>query len=101
MVNCRHEQTDNPEFHLTMSTPTTAEIHTAIQVLKKLGERFTEHAEHSKLQMPESPLGEHYAAQIEVSAIEQTTRIETVARQLQSWSDELLPPQDQPISNHV
>ena len=45
-----------------MTTPTTAEIHTAIQVLKKLGERFTEHADHSKLQMPESPLGEHYAA---------------------------------------
>jgi hypothetical protein len=51
--------------------------------------------------MPESQLGEHYAAQIEVKSIEQITRIETVAMQLQNWRDELLQPQKQSNSNHV
>ncbi|MGD1090092.1 MAG: hypothetical protein ABR955_15415 [Verrucomicrobiota bacterium] len=84
-----------------MQTPTTEEIHAAIQVLKKLGERINEQASHSILKMPESQLGEHYAAQIEVNSIEQITRIETVAMQLQNWRDELLQPQEQSNSNHV
>jgi hypothetical protein len=84
-----------------MQTPTTDEICSAIQVLKKLGERINEQASHSILQMPESQLGEHYAAQIEVNSIEQITRIETVAMQLQNWRDESLHPQEQSNSNHV
>ena len=73
-----------------MQTPSTAQIRTAIEVLKKLGERINTHAEHSVMQLSESPLGAHYAGRIEVGAIEQTTRIETVATQLKNWRDELL-----------
>ena len=84
-----------------MQAPTTYEIRDAIQVLKKLCERLSEHADHSKMQMPESQLGERYASQIEVNHIEQITRIEAVAGQLKNWRDELLQQQQQSISNHV
>lgn len=84
-----------------MQMPTTTELHAAIQVLKKLGERINNATTHSKLQMSESQAGGHQASQIEVKSIEQTSRIETVAAQLQDWRNELLQQQKQPVSNHV
>jgi hypothetical protein len=73
-----------------MQTPTIADLHTAIQVLEKLGERITTHANHSMMEMPESSLGTHYVGQIESRAIEQTVLIKHVAGQLKVWRDELL-----------
>ena len=70
--------------HLIMQSPTTAQIRTAIEVLTKLGERLNTHAEHSVMQLSESPAGAHHAGRIEVSAIEQTSRIEVVTAQLKS-----------------
>jgi hypothetical protein len=61
-----------------MQTPTTAQLRTAIEVLNKLGERLNIHAEHSVMQLAESPLGAHYAGRIEVGTIdrdEQPNRI--------------------------
>lgn len=84
-----------------MPSPTTAEIRTAIEVLKRLGERIHEGAVHSKMQMPESQLGERYAAKVEVNAIEQTSRIEIVAGQLKNWRDELLQQRSQHVSQSV
>jgi len=84
-----------------MTTPTTAELLNAIEVLKKLGERITTDAAHSVLQMPNSSLGGHYAGRIGVNAIEQTSRIEAVAGQLKTWRDELIQQRNQSISNHV
>jgi len=84
-----------------MQTPTTAQIRAAIEVLTKLGERLNIHAEHSVMQLSESPLGAHYAGRIEVGAIEQTTRIEGVATQLKNWRDELLEQRKQCVSHHV
>ena len=84
-----------------MQTPTTAQLRTAIEVLTKLGERLNTHAEHSVMQLSESPLGAHYAGRIEVGAIEQTGRIEAVATQLKDWRDELLQQERQCISHHV
>jgi hypothetical protein len=81
-----------------MLTPTNAELLNAIEVLKKLGERINTHAAHSVIQMPESSLGEHYAGRIGVNAFEQTSRIETVAGQLQNWRDELLLQRSQNVS---
>jgi hypothetical protein len=52
-------------------------------------------------ELPHTQLGDNYAAHIEARTIEQTTRIEAVAAQLQSWRDELLQQQEQSISNHV
>jgi hypothetical protein len=84
-----------------MQTPTTAELRTAIQVLKKLGERFNEHAAHSITELPHTQLGDNYAMHLEARTIEQTSHIETVAMQLQNWRDELLQQQNQSISHHV
>src|SRR5882762_38623 len=73
---------------LTMRTPTTSQLRTAIEVLKNLGERINENAAHSVIQLPES-LRRPTAARIEARAIEQTTQIETVMAQLENWRDEL------------
>ena len=72
-----------------MQTPTTNQIRTAIGVLKKLGEHLNTRAEHSVMQLAESPVGAHQAGQIGVSAIEQTTRIEGVVTHLEQWRTEL------------
>ena len=88
-------------LHLIMQQPTTAELRTAIQVLKKLGERFNEHAAHSITELPHTQLGDNYAAHIEARTIEQTSHIETVATQLQNWRDELLQQRLTTVSHHV
>jgi hypothetical protein len=84
-----------------MQTPTTAQIRTAIEVLTKLGERLNTHAEHSVMQLSESPTGAHHAGRIEVSTIEQTSRIEAVTAQLKNWRDEMLDQRRQCVSHHV
>jgi hypothetical protein len=84
-----------------MMTPTTAELRTAIQVLKMLDKRLNEHAAHSVMQLPETELGDRYAAHIEAGAVEQTSHIEKVAVQLQNWRDELLEQRKQQISQSV
>ena len=84
-----------------MQTPTTAQLRTAIEVLNKLGERLNEHAAHSVIQLPETQLGDRYAARIESRAIEQIGGIETVAAQLKSWREEILQQQKQNVSHHV
>ena len=84
-----------------MLTPTTAELRNAIEVLTKLGERLNIHAEHSVMQLSESPLGARYAGRIGVNAIEQTSRIEIVAGQLKHWRDELLQQRRQNVSQSV
>ena len=84
-----------------MQTPTTAQIRTAIEVLSKLGERLSTHAAHSVMQLSESPAGAHHAGRIEVSAIEQTSRIEVVAALLKNWRDEMLDQRRQCVSHHV
>jgi hypothetical protein len=84
-----------------MMTPTTAELFTAIEVLRKLGLRINEQAAHSVMQMPNSSLGGHYAGRIGVNAIEQTSRVEDVAGQLKSWREELLQQRRQNVSQSV
>jgi hypothetical protein len=84
-----------------MQIPTTAELLSAIEVLKKLGERINTNATHSVLQMPNSSLGGHYAGRIEVNAIEQTSRIDGVAEQLENWRDELIQQRRKHVSQSV
>jgi len=84
-----------------MQTPTTAQIHTAIEVLEKLGERINTHAGDSVLQLSGSQHRAHQAGSIEVAAIEQTTRIEAVAAQLKQWRDDLGQERRQCVSHHV
>ena len=84
-----------------MQPPTTAQIRTTIEVLKKLGEHINTRAGDSALDLSESPRGTHQAGRIETAAIEQTTRIEAVATQLKQWRDELGQERRQCVSHHV
>lgn len=89
------------QLSLTMMTPTTAELRTAIEVLKMLGQRLNDHAAHSVLQLPETELGDKYAGHIEARTIEQTSHIEKVAMQLQNWRDELQKERKQQVAQSV
>ena len=73
-----------------MPTPSAAQIRIAIEVLRNLGEHLNEHAAHSIMQLPQTRLGDNYAARIEARTIQQLTHIETVASQLKNWRDEML-----------
>ena len=98
----RESATRQPEQpHQTMLTPTTAELFTAIEVLKKLGLRINEHATHSVTQLPATELGETYAAHIKDQSIEQTSHIEVVKTQLQNWRDELQQQRRQHVSQTI
>ena len=84
-----------------MLTPTTAELRTAIEVLKVLDQRLNDQATHSVMQLPETELGDRYAAHIEARTIEQTSHIEKVSTQLQNWREELLQQQKQRVAQSV
>lgn len=84
-----------------MQPPSTAQIRTALEVLRKLRERLNEHGAHSMTQLPDTQFGDQYAARIEARAIEQTTRIQLVTAQLEHWRDELRQERRQCVSHHV
>jgi hypothetical protein len=84
-----------------MQTPTTAQIQTAIEVLNQHAERLKEHAAHSVKQMPQSRLGDDYAARIESQSKDQISHIETLAAQLKKWREEIIQRQKQTVSHHV
>jgi hypothetical protein len=84
-----------------MMTPTTAELRTAIEVLKMLDQRLNDQAAHSVMQLPNTELGDQYAEQIEARTIEQTSHIEKVSVQLQNWREELLQQQKQQVAQSV
>jgi len=84
-----------------MRTPTTAQLRTAIEVLKKLGERIDNHATHSLMQLPDTRLGDDHAARIEWRTIEQIARLKTVMAQLEGWQDELKQARKHCVTHHV
>jgi hypothetical protein len=84
-----------------MQTPTTAQIRTAIQVLKEYGEHINHNAANLVIELPETRFGDHVAARAKVVSIEQVTRIQTVAAQLEKWRNDLLQQRRQCVSNHV
>ena len=84
-----------------MLTPTTAELHTAIEVLRKLNQRINEHAARSVRQIPNTPLAGHMAGQIGINAMEQTRRADGVAEQLQTWRNELTQQQKKYVAQTV
>jgi hypothetical protein len=62
-----------------MNTFSTAQIRTAIEVLKKIGEHINHNADNLIIELPESRV----AARANVLKIEQITRIQQVAAQLE------------------
>jgi hypothetical protein len=53
------------------------------------------------MQLPDTRLGDDYAARIEWQTIEQIARLKTVMAQLESWRDELLQQNRQCVTHHV
>ena len=86
--------------HIT-TQPTTAELGTAIEVLKLLDQRLNDHVAHAVMQLPETELGDQYAAHLNAQTVEQTSHIERVSAQLQSWREELLQQQNQRVAQSV
>ena len=84
-----------------MQTPTTAQIRTAIEVLKKFGEHINHNAANLVIELPETRFGDHVAARAKVLNIEQVSRIQTVAAQLEKWRDDLLQQRRQCVAHHV
>jgi hypothetical protein len=84
-----------------MQTPTTAQIRTAIEVLKKLGERVNETAACAITQMPDLRMNDESAGRTQVRATEQISRIQTVTGQLEQWRDELVQQRRQCVSHRV
>jgi hypothetical protein len=84
-----------------MQTPTTAQIRTAIEVLKKFGEHINTNTANAVIALHESSQSDQQAARMGSQTIEQTTRIETVAAQLEDWRNELLQQRSQCVSHHV
>lgn len=84
-----------------MQTPSTSQLRTAIEVLKRLGERIYEDAAQSVMRLPDTRFGDNCAARLEAGTIAQTSQIETVKMQLETWRSELLEQQKQTVSHHV
>jgi hypothetical protein len=84
-----------------MQTPTTAQLRTAIEVLKMLGERINNNAANTVMELPEAQYYDRHAANIEVRSIEQISRIQTVSAQLENWRDQLQQQKKRSVSHHV
>ncbi len=84
-----------------MQTPTTAQIRTAIEVLKKYSEHINHNAVDLVVQLPDTRFGDHVAARAKVLNIEQVSRIQTVAEQLENWRDQLVQQRRQCVSHHA
>ncbi len=84
-----------------MQTPTTAQLRTAVEVLKKLEGRMQNHATHSVTQLPDTRLCDDYTARIESQSLEQIARLTTVMAQLENWRDELKQERRQCVTHHV
>ncbi len=97
----RESATRPPEQPRITMQPTTAELRTAVEVLKMLGQRIHDHAAHSASQLPDTELGDQYAGHIEAQTIEQTSHIEKVSIQLQNWREELLQQRKQQVAQSV
>src|ERR1035438_216871 len=99
----RHELAKNIQQHphLIMQTPSTIQIRTAIEVLKKYGEHLNHSASNLAVELAESPQAIHDAGRITAGTIEQTTRIQTVSAQLEQWRDELMQQRRQCVCNHI
>ena len=82
-----------------MHAPTTAQIRTAIQVLKRFGEHINRNAANLIVELPETRLGAQVGDRAKVVSIEQITRIQAVTAQLEQRS-ELSQQQRQCVSHH-
>ena len=83
-----------------MRAPTTAQIRTAIQVLKRFGEHINRNAANLIVELPETRLGAHVGARPKVVSIEQINRIQAVTAQLEQLRTGLNQEQKHCVSHH-
>ena len=76
--------------------PTTAQLRTAIEVLRMLGERITKNATDSVMLW-----GEELPGQSEAKSIEQNTQIQTIVGDLEQWSTELVQQRGHHGGHHI
>jgi hypothetical protein len=84
-----------------MPTPSTAQLRAAIEVLNMLGERINNNAGNSVVQLPDTRLGDDFAARAKARTIDQTTGIQTVTAQLEEWRNELTEQRRQCVPHRV
>lgn len=94
-------ETQSPKPPIITMQPTTAELRTAIEVLKMLDQRINDHVAHSVSQLPDTDLGNRYATHLKAQTIEQTNHIEKVSMQLKNWREEMLQARKQNVSQSV
>jgi hypothetical protein len=88
------------QLHVT-TQPTTADLRTAIEVLRMLDGRINDHSANSVRQLPDTDLGEQYAAHLEAQSIEQSGHIQKVVVQLRNWREELMQRQSERVTQSV
>jgi ubiquinone biosynthesis protein UbiJ len=70
-------------------------------VLEKLTKRITQDSTHSVMQMPNSPLGDQYAANVGKDAAARMDQIKAVKQQLENWQQELKELRRLYVSNRI
>lgn len=70
-------------------------------MLEKLTERIGQDSAHSVMQMPDSQLGNQYAANIRRDAAEKIDQINSVKQQLENWQQELKELRRRYVSNRI
>jgi hypothetical protein len=93
----RHQESPRIKIDL----PSSFELRTAIKVLEKLTERITQDSAHSAMQMPDSQLGNQYAATIGKDAAAKMDQIKVVKQQLENWQQELKELRRHYVSNRI
>ncbi len=83
-----------------MHAPTTAQILTAIHVLKRCGEHISRNAANLIVELPETRFDAHARARAKVVSVEQVTRIQAATAQLEQWRNELSQQRRQCVSHH-
>lgn len=70
-------------------------------MLKRFGEYINHNAVNVILDLSATRLGDHVTARAKVVSIEQVTRIQAGAEQLEKWRDDLLQQRRQCVAHHV
>ena len=84
-----------------MQEPTTTQLRTTLEVLRKLSGRINEHAARSVRQIPPSSVNGQLAGQISVNAMEQTKHVQEITGLLKTWHGELEQRRRQCVSNRI
>jgi hypothetical protein len=94
------QTTQLPARALAAAFSARREITAAIPVRPQHG-HLNHNAVNKVIELSDSQLHDQQPGRIEAGTIEQTTRIETVAAQLEKWRNELVQERRQCVSNHI